>query len=164
MKMQIHVNKIGMIKLIMLSMFFSLFFVSCQFENEARLLTPVPSLSPSISTPDLKGFDQKTDFKIVKIEEPIISSPDIIVNSPNGKIKAFSTCDKSCDIFIENDSVIYHFVFPSFLSWRPFINLRWQSDDVLVFDQLTQPHYAIHYVVNIASQELVEIYPINNVP
>lgn len=38
---------------------------------------------------------------------------------------------------------------------RPFTDLVWRGDNTLVFDQWMQPHYAVHYEINVAQGKLV---------
>ena len=45
------------------------------------------------------------------------------------------------------------------LEWRPFSDLLWANDRILVFDRWSQPHYGIHYEVNVASRKLIVAQP-----
>lgn len=38
---------------------------------------------------------------------------------------------------------------------RPFSDLAWASDDTLLFDRWSQPHYGFHYAVNVKALRLV---------
>jgi len=41
------------------------------------------------------------------------------------------------------------------LEWRPFSDLVWKNRYLLVFDRWSQPHYGVHYVVDVKSKRLV---------
>ena len=45
------------------------------------------------------------------------------------------------------------------LEWRPFSNLTWASNEILVFDRWSQPHYGVHYEVNVRSRKLLVAVP-----
>ena len=45
------------------------------------------------------------------------------------------------------------------LEWRPFSNLKWANDHILMFDRWSQPHYGVHYAVNVRSRRLVAAAP-----
>jgi hypothetical protein len=45
------------------------------------------------------------------------------------------------------------------LEWRPFSDLIWASDHILMFDRWSQPHYGVHYAVNVESRRLVASAP-----
>ena len=40
------------------------------------------------------------------------------------------------------------------LEWRPFSDLVWADNRTLVFDRWSQPHYGVHYAVNVRSKRL----------
>lgn len=43
--------------------------------------------------------------------------------------------------------------------WRPFSDLVWQNRHTLVFDRWSQPHFGVHYAVNVKSKRLVTAKP-----
>lgn len=45
------------------------------------------------------------------------------------------------------------------LGWRPFSDLIWKSNQTLAFDRWSQPHYGVHYAVNVKSRKLVVAAP-----
>ena len=45
------------------------------------------------------------------------------------------------------------------LEWRPFSELVWADDHTLMFDRWSQPHYGVHYAVDIAGKRLVAAVP-----
>lgn len=45
------------------------------------------------------------------------------------------------------------------LEWRPFSNLIWADDRTLMFDRWSQPHYGVHYAVDVQRRKLVAALP-----
>jgi hypothetical protein len=79
--------------------------------------------------------------------------------STNGTYRVFTACNSNlCQdrVFIENldTGQVFEFLFSARLTWRPISNMRWLDNDVLVFDQWSQPHYGFVFAVDIREQEL----------
>ena len=45
------------------------------------------------------------------------------------------------------------------LEWRPFSNLIWANNQTLMFDRWSQPHYGVHYAVDVRNKRLVAAVP-----
>jgi hypothetical protein len=45
------------------------------------------------------------------------------------------------------------------LEWRPFSDLIWADNRTLMFDRWSQPHYGVHYAVNVETRRLVAAVP-----
>ena len=45
------------------------------------------------------------------------------------------------------------------LEWRPFSDLSWVNNQTLMFDRWSQPHYGVHYVVNVKTRKLLVVSP-----
>lgn len=45
------------------------------------------------------------------------------------------------------------------LEWRPFSDLTWADNQTLMFDRWSQPHYGVHYKVNVISRKLLVVAP-----
>jgi hypothetical protein len=45
------------------------------------------------------------------------------------------------------------------LEWRPFSDLIWADRRTLMFDRWSQPHYGVHYAVDVVSRRLVAAVP-----
>jgi hypothetical protein len=45
------------------------------------------------------------------------------------------------------------------LDWRPFSDLAWMDNQTLVFDRWSQPHYGVHYEVNVSRKRLIRAVP-----
>ena len=79
--------------------------------------------------------------------------------SRDGRYEAFTS-------YIPDESPSFHLYFVESsgkayevrglpLPHRPFSNLVWVNNLTLVFDRWSQPHYGIHYVVNVREKKLV---------
>lgn len=141
--------------------------------NQACLASesrPKVTLTPTIPDPhnhvgDINnnslGPQNAADFKLVEsFVEPNAASENIAVNQ-QGTLRAFSLCERDCEIFIEDleTNRTYQLEAPSFLSTRPFSDLVWIANDILIFDQWTQPHYGVHYAVDVVNRELILASP-----
>lgn len=80
--------------------------------------------------------------------------------SPNGQYEAFTSShdDQSTSFriyFREKRTGKVYEVRGLPLPHRPFSDLAWISNSTLVFDRWSQPHYGIHYVVNVKAKKLL---------
>ena len=73
--------------------------------------------------------------------------------SPGGQYEAFTV--DLIHLFIEEQRThrVREMVLP--LSWRPFAELIWINGQILIFDRWSQPHYAMHYAVNVTTAKLL---------
>lgn len=46
------------------------------------------------------------------------------------------------------------------LPWRPFSNLVWKQQEILVFDQWINPGFGYRYAVNVSEGKLIEVSPL----
>jgi hypothetical protein len=79
------------------------------------------------------------------------------VRSRDGSYEAF-TSDKSDEpgiYFVERRTGKVFEVRGLPLPYRPFSDLAWINNWTLQFDRWSQPHYGIHYVVNVKTKKLV---------
>lgn len=75
--------------------------------------------------------------------------------------------DRKYEAFTSSDDTEFHIYFVDRatgkvyevrglpLPYRPFSNLSWVNNRTLVFDRWSQPHYGIHYAVNVREKRLV---------
>lgn len=45
------------------------------------------------------------------------------------------------------------------MEWRPFSDLAWANNQTLIFDRWSQPHYGVHYEVNVKLKKLIRAVP-----
>jgi len=108
-------------------------------------------------------------FKMVEIHAEIELQRQNVVTSSEGNFRAFTVCDPSlcqgescCQdrLFVEyiEGGKIYEIQgLP--LTWRPFSDLVWVRDHILIFDRWSQPEYGIHYAVDARKKRLILASP-----
>lgn len=145
--------------------FLAVMIEGCQVNKNALNNVPTPTLvDPHHHVVDISKawLDPQivATFKIVEVSiEPDLERENNTKNQ-NGTFQAFTTCGQSCRIFIEElkTSKIYELQgLP--LEWRPFSDLVWITNDILVFDRWSQPHYGVHYAVNMKERKLILASP-----
>jgi len=107
------------------------------------------------------GSQNARDFKLVRVQlDPKFPRENSVINQPSS-FRAFSGCNPNCGIYLENlkTNEIYQFYAPSFLSSRPFQDLVWLSDHIIIFDQWTQPHHGVHFAINVREGKLILASP-----
>ena len=45
------------------------------------------------------------------------------------------------------------------MEWRPFSDLAWVNNQTLVFDRWSQPHYGVHYEIDVRRKKLIRAVP-----
>jgi hypothetical protein len=99
-------------------------------------------------------------FKMVEAPIELNLERENITTNQDGTFRAFTTCGQYCRIFVEEliTGKIYELQgLP--LEWRPFSGFVWITSDILVFDRWSQPHYGVHYAVNIKERKLILASP-----
>lgn len=100
------------------------------------------------------------EYTVVEVTvDPSMLRENVTLNQ-SGTFKAFTTHTDAFHIYVENtvDGTIVEIQgFPSL--WRPLSDLVWLTDDVLVFDRWSNPHYGVHYVVDIRERRLLAASP-----
>ncbi len=96
-----------------------------------------------------EGFQMEETLPPARRDESLVNMTE--------SLEAFTFCAEFCGVFVEEISTkrVYELNAPSFIRGRPFSNLDWIQDKVLAFDQSTQPHQRIHYIVEIEKKELI---------
>lgn len=129
-----------------------------------------PTITPTLADPHHHVVDVNNNslgpqningFKISKATvDPGQKKDDLILNQSK-TLQAFYTCERECRIFFEELSTgeVYEITAPSFLPSRPFSDLVWVTDRTLVFDQWSQPHYGVHYAIDVLDQKLILASP-----
>lgn len=133
-------------------------------ETPSNAIVSSPSIEPTQENYDdfYSLFFRENAEGFQMIETTIYSeqNEEVVVNTKS-TFRAFYQCGDFCTIFVEDISVekVYKLQAPSFIPGRPFSNLVWKDDTILEFDQSTQPHQAVHYVVDVENQKLINAYP-----
>lgn len=154
--------------------FLAVFISGCFGSGNAASIIATPTLSdPHHHVIDVNQTELDpqsiANFEIIKASvDPNLKMENITVN-PDGTFRAFTICDPTlcqdedcCQerILVENlqTGQIYEIEgLP--LPWRPFSDLVWVTNDVLVFDRWSQPHYGIHYAIDIHQRKLILASP-----
>jgi hypothetical protein len=98
------------------------------------------------------------EFAEVTLEKGV--SKENLARSRDGRYEAFTSShpDQSPSFriyFVERVTGKVYEVRGLPLPHRPFSDLVWANNRVLVFDRWSQPHYGIHYAVNVRGKKLV---------
>jgi hypothetical protein len=131
-------------------------------------IRPTGEATPTIPDPHHHNVDinnnwlwqqNASDFEMVKVSDPVNVAQE--TENQQGTFSAFTTCHETCRIFVKNlvTDETYEVRAPSFLSSRPFSELAWVNEEILAFDQWTQPHHGVHYAVNVQERELILASP-----
>ena len=129
-------------------------------------------LSAATSTPFIiPGVEFKATEFVLKPDQ----KPENITTNPIGTYQAYtvevpissqssqSNVGETQEIIVvENlkSGQAYQLLFP--IAWRPISNIVWISPAVMAFDQLTQPHYGIHYIVDVETKKLISVDPFSD--
>jgi hypothetical protein len=101
-------------------------------------------------------------FALVKVPGlPAEGELEERATSPDGAFQAFATCEPGCRVLVQSvrHGDVHELRGPFFSDLRPFSRLVWLPSDILVFDQWTQPHYGLHYAVDVRSRRLLQAAP-----
>jgi hypothetical protein len=102
------------------------------------------------------------EVEIVASEPPPGRARENEATSPNGKWRAFTTALLAPPDRIFFEAAVGGAVFEIRglpMSHRPFSALAWLDDRHLVFDRWSQPHYGVHYVIDVEERRVVELCP-----
>lgn len=134
-------------------------------------VTPTPTLAEfrrdfSIleGSGELMGTQLAEQFQIVNISDIPESAQTNPVINPANSYSAFTWCEQTCRIVIEKVETkqLYELEGP-FLGWRPFSDLQWLSNEIIAFDQWSNPDHGIHYEINFDEQSITYISIITTV-
>ena len=133
--------------------------------------TPAPPPAPPTALPDphhhvvdVSGpgllAEVAPDLQIVAVPPPPEWAHEEVALNPTGTYRAFTGCAETCRIFFEALATGETFEILGLpLPWRPFSDLVWVTDEILVFDRWSQPHYGLHYAVDVREQTLLLASP-----
>jgi hypothetical protein len=109
------------------------------------------------------GGQNAADFQMKMVDDKAYGEQEHYVEAINSQASflAFSGCTDKCRVFVADilENQVYELEAPSLTPSRPIINLVWATDDILVFDQWSQPHHGVHYAVNVSDQALLLAAP-----
>jgi hypothetical protein len=148
---------------ISLALFLTLIVTGCAEESTPlRTTTPIAYQRdfPVTESPfDSDFFAQIAEqLEIVEVSYNQFDRQENVVLNPSQTYRAFTVCDEQCGIYVEQseDNRLYELRGP-FLPWRPFSGLTWLNDNILAFDQWSNPDYGIHYQINFTEGKIESV-------
>lgn len=113
--------------------------------------------------------ESSADFAMVEVSlDPSLERENSTEN-PEGTFQAFTVCDPAlcsdencCQdrILVEDTQTDQIYEIQGLpLRWRPFSDLVWITNDILVFDRWSNPDYGVHYAVNVREKRLLLASP-----
>jgi hypothetical protein len=99
-----------------------------------------------------------SDFSMVETSLPAGSKKESVVTNDKRTYDAFLVDGTRLYVTDQQTKQIFEIQgLP--LEWRPYSDLFWKNDHTLVFDRWSQPHYGVHYAVDVKSRKLVIANP-----
>ena len=119
----------------------------------------VTDVSRSSLRLDLRG---QIDF--VEVAPPDGRNGSKELANPKHSFVALTYCDDKCVVLVREVASMRFFEIqvPSFSPARPFQGVLWLGQNILVFDQRTQPSYGIHYAVDVKARTLLQASPFSS--
>jgi hypothetical protein len=127
-----------------------------------------PDLDPHHHSVDVTDSSQSleiSDFAIATIEIDSALQRESMIENASGTWQAFIIPNEQGHQRLYVEDLTNHIIYEIQgipLPWRNFTDLVWVSDDILVFDQWSQPHHGVHYAVNIREQVLLIAAPFSD--
>jgi hypothetical protein len=95
------------------------------------------------------------DVEIVEVVLDKSAKKEHLVRSPDKRYEAFTSYPIFTIYYLESSTGRVYEVRGLPLPHRPFSDLVWLNNRTLAFDRWSQPHYGIHYAVNVKEKKLV---------
>jgi hypothetical protein len=139
--------------------------------NDPSTATPLPDPHNHVVDVSQTGLSPEStaDFEMAEVSLDADLQRENVIENPSGTFQAFTVCDPAlcssencCQdrILVEEmqtGQVCEIQELP--LRWRPFSDLVWIADNILVFDRWSGPDHGVHYVVNIQERKLLVASP-----
>ncbi|CAG0931929.1 hypothetical protein TFLX_02357 [Thermoflexales bacterium] len=104
--------------------------------------------------------DAFSDFRMIEVLPDANWEKENVVNNPVGTWRAFTTTSDVFHLFVENLRAGKTYEVQGLsLPYRPFSELVWATDEILMIDRWSQPHYGIHYVIKVPARQLLMAAP-----
>jgi hypothetical protein len=81
-----------------------------------------------------------------------------LITSRNRRYDAFTVTDTRLLVADRRTAKIFE-IRGLPMEWRPFSDLAWMDNQTLVFDRWSQPHYGVHYQINVKRMKLMKAMP-----
>jgi hypothetical protein len=101
-------------------------------------------------------FVKKEKSRFIIVTKQTQATPENITTTADGKLQAFCTFGNPCRIFVRDfEQKILYEITGLPLENRPFSDLVWMKDKYLIFDRWSNPHYGMHYVVDVKEKKVL---------
>jgi pimeloyl-ACP methyl ester carboxylesterase len=98
------------------------------------------------------------EFSMVETALEPGAKKENVVKSRDGRYEAFTTSDTRLLVSDRTAAKIFEIKgLP--MEWRPFSDLAWINNQTLSFDRWSQPHYGVHYEINVKLKNLIKAVP-----
>ena len=98
------------------------------------------------------------DFSMTETSPVAPTERENVTRSPNRRYEAFTV--SGVRLFIADKTTRKLFEIRGLpIEWRPFSNLVWADNRTLMFDRWSQPHYGVHYAVDVRNKRLIAAAP-----
>jgi len=98
------------------------------------------------------------EFSMVETSLEAGMKKENLVKSRNRKYEAFTVSDTRLLVADRQTAKVFE-IRGLPMEWRPFSDLAWVNNQTLVFDRWSQPHYGVHYEVNVKQKKLIKAVP-----
>ena len=98
------------------------------------------------------------EFSMVETSLDAGVKKENLITTRNRKYTAFTVSDTRLMVVDKTTAKIFE-IRGLPLDWRPFSDLAWVNNQTLVFDRWSQPHYGVHYEVNVKQKKLIRAVP-----
>jgi hypothetical protein len=100
------------------------------------------------------------DFGMVEVQPDTTWVKENSVDNSRGTWRAFTTTTDEFHLFVEDLAKGKTFEVRGLpLPFRPFSDLVWATDEILMVDRWSQPHYGMHYVIKVSVPQLLQAAP-----
>ncbi|HWP56222.1 MAG TPA: hypothetical protein VN476_18965, partial [Pyrinomonadaceae bacterium] len=104
------------------------------------------------------GAVEIPEFSMVETSLEVGLKKENLVKSRNRRYEAFTISDTRLLVSDRSTGKVFE-VKGLPMEWRPFSDLTWVNNQTLVFDRWSQPHYGVHYEVNVKLRKLIRAVP-----
>jgi hypothetical protein len=109
------------------------------------------------------GIDQTAsvdipEFSIVETTLEAGLKRENLIKSRNRRYEAFTVSDTRLLVSDRTTGKVFE-IRGLPMEWRPFSDLTWVNNQTLVFDRWSQPHYGVHYEIDMKRKKLIRAVP-----
>src|SRR4030095_8107983 len=98
------------------------------------------------------------EFRMAETSLEVGLKKENLITSRNKKYEAFTV--SGTRLFVTERATAKIFEIRGLpLGWRPFSDLVWIDNQTLIFDRWSQPHFGVHYAVNVKNRKLLVATP-----